>query len=167
MAKTSDNIQIKIKMPNPSQELPASFKTLNEDLKDIGVLCIFKIKIVSQNLNHGCIKDQWPYTNQDQDVKRQSGTSSLLQNMDVLSNFKIKRGDQNLGHGCIKDQWPCQNQDQDANPQSGTCSILKRPKPALEGHGCSLHYQIQFRQSIFESLLYQWPVTISESKWRC
>ena len=43
--KTSDHIQIKIKMQNPSQEPSASAKAQNEDLKDMDVLCIFKIKI--------------------------------------------------------------------------------------------------------------------------
>ena len=56
--KTSDYSQIKIKMPNPSQEPPESSKSPNEDLKDIGVLCTFKIKKESQNLDHWCIKDQ-------------------------------------------------------------------------------------------------------------
>ena len=75
--KTSDYIQIKIKMPNSSQEPPASSKAPNEDLKDMDVLCTFKIKIESQNLDHGYIKDQWPYANQDRDAKPQSGTSSI------------------------------------------------------------------------------------------
>ena len=44
ISKTSDHIQIKIKMPNLSQEAPASSKVPNEDLKDIDVLCTFKIK---------------------------------------------------------------------------------------------------------------------------
>ena len=56
VSKTIDHIQIKIKMPNPSQEPPTSSKALNQDLKDIDVLCTFKIKINSQNLEHGCIK---------------------------------------------------------------------------------------------------------------
>ena len=47
LSKTSDHIQIKIKMPNPSQEIPVSSKAPNEDLKDLDVLCIFKIKIES------------------------------------------------------------------------------------------------------------------------
>ena len=51
--KTSGHIQIKIKMPNPSQEPPASSKAPNQDLKDIDVLCTTKIKIESQNLDHG------------------------------------------------------------------------------------------------------------------
>ena len=58
--KTSDHIQINIRMPNPSQEPPASSKAPNQDLKDMDILCIFKIKIYSQNLEHRCIKDQWP-----------------------------------------------------------------------------------------------------------
>ena len=79
ISKNSDPIQNKTKMPNPSKEPPASSKAPNEDLKDMDVLCTFKIKIESQNLDHGYIKDQWPYPNQDQDAKPQSGTSSVLQ----------------------------------------------------------------------------------------
>ena len=79
VSKSSDHIQIKIKMPNPSQEPPASSKNPNEDLKDMDVLCTFKIKIESQNLDHGCIKDQRPYPNQDKDAKPQSETSNILQ----------------------------------------------------------------------------------------
>ena len=68
-----------IKMSNINQEPPASLKALNHDLKDMDVLCIFKIKIGSQNLEHGSINDQWPYPNQDQDAKPQSGPPSILQ----------------------------------------------------------------------------------------
>ena len=59
--KTFDHIQINIKMPNPSQEPVASSKAPNEDFEDMDDLCIFKIKIESKNLDHGCIKDKWPY----------------------------------------------------------------------------------------------------------
>ena len=55
--KAIDYIQIKITMPNPGQEPPATSKALNEDLKDMDVLCTFKIKIESQNSDHGHIKD--------------------------------------------------------------------------------------------------------------
>ena len=58
ISETSDNIQIKIKMPNSSQEPPAFSKSPKKDLKDMDVLCTFKIKIESQNSHHGCIKDQ-------------------------------------------------------------------------------------------------------------
>ena len=80
VSKTSDHIQIKIKITNPSQETSAPTKAPYQDLKDMDVLCIFKIKMESQNLDHGCIQDQWPYPNQDQDSKPQSRTSSILQN---------------------------------------------------------------------------------------
>ena len=79
VSMTGDHIQIFIKTLNPSQELPASSKAQNEDLKDMDVLCTFKIKIESQNLGHGYTKDQWPYPNQYQDAKPQSGISSILQ----------------------------------------------------------------------------------------
>ena len=49
ISKISDHIQIKIKMPIPSQEPPASSKDANQDIKDMDVLCILKIKIESQN----------------------------------------------------------------------------------------------------------------------
>ena len=58
ISKTSNHIKIKIKIPNPSQEPPVSSKDQNEDLKDMDVLCTFKIKIESQHLDHGFIKDQ-------------------------------------------------------------------------------------------------------------
>ena len=82
----------------------ASSKAPKEDLKDINVLCIFKIKIKSHNLDHGCIKtkiesqnsaygcirDQWPYPNQDQDTSTTSGTYKVLQS----SKWELN------GHGC-------------------------------------------------------------------
>ena len=43
-------------MPNPNQEPPASSKAPNEGLKDMDVLCALKIKIESQNSDHGCVK---------------------------------------------------------------------------------------------------------------
>jgi len=105
ISKTNDHIQIKIKMLNPSQEPSASSKASNEDVKDMDVLCTFKIKGESQNLDHGCVKDQWPYPNQDQDANssQESPASSKALNqdfkdMDVLCTFKIKIGSQNLEH---------------------------------------------------------------------
>ena len=83
VSNTSENIQIKIKMPNPSQEPPESFKAPNEDLKDIDVFFKFKIKTESQN--SAALKDP----NED------------LKDMDVLCTFKIMIGSQNLDHGCI------------------------------------------------------------------
>ena len=56
--KNSDHIKINIRMPNPSQELPASSKAPNEELEDMDVLCTFKIRIESQNSYNGRIKDE-------------------------------------------------------------------------------------------------------------
>ena len=137
--KTSGHIRIIIKMQNPSQEPPASSKAPNEDLKDKNVLCTFKIKIESQNLDHGCIKDQWPYPNQDQDAKPQSGAPHILQS----PKWGLK------GHGCsshnqnqdrepkfrkwtTKNQWPYANQDQDVRSQSG--KIWNRGLPKTSDH---------------------------------
>ena len=113
VSKTSDHIWIKIKMPNPSQEPPASSKAPNEDLKDMDVLCTFKTKIESQNSEYGYTKVQWPYPNQYQDPKPKSGTTSILQSpkselkdMDVLCTFKIMIKNCNSDQGCIK-EYPC------------------------------------------------------------
>ena len=105
VSKTSDHIQIKIKIPNPSQEPTASSKAPNDDLKDMDVLCTFKIKIESQNSDHRYVKDQWSYPNQYQDAKPQSGTSSILQS----PKWGLK------GHGCS-----LHLQNQDREPKFGS-----------------------------------------------
>ena len=89
ISKTSDHIQMMIKIPNPSQEPPAS-SIPNQGLKDMDFLCTFKIKSEGQDLDHGCIKDEWQYPDQDQEAKPHSGTLSVLQSP--------KRGLK--GHGC-------------------------------------------------------------------
>ena len=45
--KTSDHIQINVRMQNYSQEPPASSKAQIQDLKDRDDVCTFKIKIES------------------------------------------------------------------------------------------------------------------------
>ena len=57
-SKVPDHIKIKTRKPNPNQEPPATPNSPIQDVKDINVLCTFKIKIASQNLDHWCIKDQ-------------------------------------------------------------------------------------------------------------
>ena len=79
ISKTNDHIQIKIKIPNPSQKLPASSKAPNEDLKNMDDLCTLKSKMERESQKHGFIKVQRPYPNQDPDVKPKSGTSGILQ----------------------------------------------------------------------------------------
>ena len=58
-------------MANPSQEPLASSKAPNQDLKDMVILCTFKIKIESKHSKYRCMKDKCPHLNQDQDVKPQ------------------------------------------------------------------------------------------------
>ena len=112
ISKTSYHIQIEIKIPNPNQEPPQSSKAQDKDLKDIDVLCIFKIKIEIQNSVHGCTKVQWPYKIQDQDAKPESVTSSMLQS----HKSRLQ------GHVC----WlHLHNQDRD--PKFGT-SVYQRPE---------------------------------------
>ena len=64
-----------------------------------------QFKIESQNLEHWCIKDQWPYPNQDQDAKAESGACSVLQS--PKSGLK--------GHGCS-----LHLQNQDREPKFGS-----------------------------------------------
>ena len=94
VSKTSVHIQIKIEMQKPSQEPPVSSKAPNEDLKDMDALCTFKIRIDSQNSDHRCIKDQWPYPKLPK-PSQESPASSIapyedLKGMDVLYTFEIK-----------------------------------------------------------------------------
>ena len=102
ISKTSDHIQIKIMMPNPSQDPPASSKAPNEDLKDMDVLCTFKIKIESKNLDHGIsktsdyiqIKIKMLKPSQEP-LASSKVPNEDLKDMDVLYTFKIKIESQN------------------------------------------------------------------------
>ena len=94
VSKTSDHIQIKIKMPNPSHEPLASSKAPNQDLNDLGVLYIFKIMIESQNFNLGVsetndhIQIKIKIPNPSQDFQASSKAPYLdFKDMDVLCTF--------------------------------------------------------------------------------
>merc|ERR1711954_73187 len=111
MSKTRDRIKIKIKMPNLSQKPAASSKAPNEDLKDMDVLCTFKIKMESHEYIMGIsktsddtqIKIKMPNPSQEPPASSKVPNEDLI-DMDVLCTFKIKRESQNSDHGCIKDQ---------------------------------------------------------------
>ena len=102
ISKTSDHNQINIKMPNSSQEPPATSKAPNEDLKDMDVLCTFKIKIESQILNI-CVSNtshhiqiQIKIPNPCQEPPAPTKASNQDSNeMDVLCTFKYKIESQN------------------------------------------------------------------------
>ena len=57
LSKTSDHIQIKIKMPNPSHDPPGFSKAPNKDFMDLDVLGTFKIKTEWKNIKHRSFKD--------------------------------------------------------------------------------------------------------------
>ena len=105
------------------------------------VLRTLKLKIESQNSDYGCIKDQWTYPNQDQDVKVRNlnafskSPNKDIKELDVLCTFKIKIESQNSDHGSVKDQWLYPNQYQDAKPLPETSSIIQGPKSRLKGRG--------------------------------
>ena len=103
ISKTTDHIQIKIKMPNPSQEPPASSIAPNEDLKDMDVSDHIQIKI------------KMPNPSQESQASSKAPNEDL-KDMDVLCTFKIKIESQNLDHGYIKDHWLYPNLDQDSQP---------------------------------------------------
>ena len=83
MPKINDHIQIKIRMSNPSYEPPVSSKAPNEALKDMDVLCTFKIKIESQNLDHGYIKDHIQIKIKMQNSTQEPPASSKAPNEDL------------------------------------------------------------------------------------
>ena len=171
--KTSDHIQINIRMPSPSQEPPASSKAPNQDLKDMDVLCTFKINIESRNSEYGCNKDQGPYPNQYQDANPQSGNSSILQS--PRSGLK--------GHGC---SLHLQNQHREPTfviwmyqiPVTKSKSISRSqipvrslqhpliPQLGLKVQWCPLQLENKCRESKFYTWVYQSPVTISKGKSR-
>ena len=148
VSKTIQHIQIKINMPNPSQEPPASSKAPNKDLKDIDVLCTFKIKIESLNLDHMCIKDQRTYPNLNQDVKPQSGASSILQSPESrLKGYGCPLNLQNQDREPTFVLWVYQRQVTIFKPRS-RCQIPGRnlmcprnSQSELKGHRYSLHIQ--------------------------
>ena len=98
VSKTSGHIQIKIKMPNPRQEPPASSKALNQDLKDMDVLCTFKTMIESQQLEHGYInsndyiqiKIMIPNPSEEH-LASSKAPNQDLKDMVVICTFKIEK----------------------------------------------------------------------------
>ena len=64
-------------------------QSLHQNFKDMEVLYNFKINLNSQNSDHGCIKEQWPYSNQDPNIKPKSGSLDFIKNeaYKLKSNF--------------------------------------------------------------------------------
>ena len=131
-------------MQTPSQEPPASSKAPNHDLKDMDVLCSFKIKIKSQHLEHGCIKtsDHIHIMVKIPDPRQEHPASAKaiyqdLKDTYVPCTFEIKIESHKLDQGFSKNQGPYPNQDHAAKPQSGTNNVSRCSKVGLEGFECS------------------------------
>ena len=120
----------------------------------------------SQNLELGCIKNQWPYPNQDQDAKPQSGTSSILQSkksgpkgnegsLHLHNQYKEgKFGKLAYQRLVTKSKWRSKCQTQVRN-------LKHHPKPQIStwANGCSLHFQNEDRDKNLDHgcIKYQWP----------
>ena len=80
VSKTSDHLQIKMKMLDLSQKPQVSSKAPKEDLRNLQ-------NQERQYSENGCIKDQLLYSDQDQDAKPQSGPLHI-QNQDREPKFR-------------------------------------------------------------------------------
>ena len=116
---------------NLSNEPPASSKAPNQALKDMDVLCTFKIKIKSKNSDHEYIKDQWPYPNQDHDKRPHSEATNILQGFKLwVREHGYSLNPQNQNRKPIFVTWgyytlvTISHFYLDTNLQSGTSSLL-------------------------------------------
>ena len=155
--KNIDHNQIKIKIPNPSEEPPLSSKAPNQDLRDINVLCTFKIKIERINNMHWCIKDNWTYPNQDQDPKPQSGASSIFQSPKAGLRgqgftLHLQNQDRGLKIGSWVYQWPVTIPKSRSRCQTLVWNLQNIPKPHIRNK---------------MTWVDQRPLTISESGLKC
>ena len=91
VSKTSHHIQIKIKIPNLSQEPPASSEAPNQDLKDMELLRTLKIwnMDVSKTGDHIQVKIKIPNLSQEP-LASSKAQNKEFEDMDVLCTFKIK-----------------------------------------------------------------------------
>ena len=114
-SKTRHRIHIKITMPNSSQEPPASSEAPNQDLKDMDVLCTFKINREQKTGN-------WVYQRSVTISKSRSECQTPVRNIQPSPNLQIRTlkswmffgpsessQSQNLELGCTEDQFLYQN----------------------------------------------------------
>lgn len=78
-----------IKDAKPQSGTYSFRKSLYLSFKDMDVLYTFKINLNSQNSDHGCIEEQWPYSTQDPNIKPKSGSLDFIKNEahKLKSNF--------------------------------------------------------------------------------
>ena len=78
-----------IKDSKPQSGTYSFLQILHQNFKDMDVLYTFKINLNSQNSDLGCIKEQWPYSNQDPNIKPESGSLDFIKSEahKLKSNF--------------------------------------------------------------------------------
>ena len=109
VSKTSYNIKVTIKIPNPSQEHPPK-----PQIRTKGTLMFFapsksrfraKTWIMGMSESIDIIKIMIKMPNPSQEPPTTSKVPNQdLKGMDILCTFKIKIEIQNSDYGCIKDQ---------------------------------------------------------------
>ena len=106
VSKTSDHINIKVKMPTPSQKLPPFSKAPNQDLKDMVFFCTLKIKMgLPKTIHHIQIKIKKPHLIQEPPAASiLYSPKSGLKGNGCSYTFKMKIEINNKEHGCVKDQ---------------------------------------------------------------
>ena len=134
----------------PQSGTPASSKAPKEDLKDVHVLCTFKIKIERQNLECQCIKDKWPYPSQDPNSEPYSGISNVLKSSKCgLRGNWCSLNLQNQDKEPILRTWmyqrPVTISKSRSKCQTPVRNLQQSPKSGHKGHGCCLHLQNQDR----------------------
>ena len=88
------------------------------------VLCTFKIKAESQNLEHGCIMIPNP---SQEPLQSSKATNQDLKEIYVLCTFKIKAESKYFEHGFIKYEGPYVYQDRDKKPNQEPLISSKAP----------------------------------------
>ena len=109
LPKISDHIQIKIKMPNSSQEPQVSSKALNQEFKDMMFFAPTKSSQRAKIKNMGVPKTSYHIKinirmqNPSQEPpSSSSGPNEDFKDMDILCTFKIKIESQKLIMGMSK-----------------------------------------------------------------
>ena len=102
VTKISDHIQIKIKIPNPNKESPASSKARNQDLQNQDREPKFGIWLYQRPMT---MSNSIRMPNPSQEPTASSkATDQDLKDMDVLCTFKVKIESPNSDHGYMEDQ---------------------------------------------------------------
>ena len=140
-----DCIQVQWSYLNEDQDAKPQSGTSNNlqipisGLKEHGCSLHPQNQVREPNLDPWNIKDQWPYPNQDQHAKCQSGSSGALQSPKwglkwhvCFLHLQNQDREPKFDHGYVKDKWPYKNQDQDAKLQSAASSVFNYRKTKLK-----------------------------------